>query len=308
VATIAVGADWTDNRPLLGFRNLLSQQGQSQYVAPEALRLILKASAAQEESSVRQQDNIHAVEPYFIILDEMNLSHVERYFADFLSSMESGEPLRLHDCPEGLNADGVVGVVPHQVKWPKNLFIIGTVNVDETTYLFSPKVLDRAHVIEFRVSWDEVSAGLSSFSLPNHERWGAASIQAFMDVSLSGHKTLSDSDHSKLLEVLGVLYSVLSGSRFVFAHRTARECLNFIAAAHALAAEGLIAPVAITDLIDSALMQKALPKLNGTAGSLGKIIEGLIAVSKAQGLVRCTEKLEAMSRQLKADQFVSFIQ
>lgn len=308
VATIAVGADWTDNRPLLGFRNLLSQQGQSQYVAPEALRLILRASAAQDASHILPKEDVNVVEPYFIILDEMNLSHVERYFADFLSSMESGEPLRLHDCPEGLKADGVVGVVPHQVKWPKNLFLIGTVNVDETTYLFSPKVLDRAHVIEFRVSWDEVCSGLSSFSLPNHERWDADSVQAFVDVSLSEYKTLSASDHAKLLEVLGSVHSVLSGGRFVFAHRTARECLNFVASAHALAAEGLIGPVDIIDLIDSALMQKVLPKLNGTTVSLGKVIDGLINVTRAQGLLRCADKLETMSRQLKADQFVSFIQ
>ena len=65
----------------------------------------------------------------------MNLSHVERYFADFLSAIESGEKIPLYG--------------EEELTLPSNLFIIGTVNVDETTYMFSPKVLDRANVIEF---------------------------------------------------------------------------------------------------------------------------------------------------------------
>ena len=73
IEVVAVGADWTDNRPLLGFRNLLAEDGKT-YVAPPALRIILKA--------LRNPGS-----PHFLILDEMNLSHVERYLADFLSSM-----------------------------------------------------------------------------------------------------------------------------------------------------------------------------------------------------------------------------
>ena len=71
-----------------------------------------------------------------LILDEMNLSHVERYFSDFLSAIESGEEIPLYGEEKTLTL-------------PDNLFTIGTVNVDETTYMFSPKVLDRANTIEF---------------------------------------------------------------------------------------------------------------------------------------------------------------
>ncbi len=45
-----------------------------------------------------------------------------------------------------------------RIEWPENLFIIGTVNIDETTYMFSPKVLDRANAIEFRVTYEEMEA------------------------------------------------------------------------------------------------------------------------------------------------------
>src|SRR5690606_24433993 len=94
--------------------------------------------------------------PYFLILDEMNLSHVERYFADFLSVMESKDFIKLHSSEVDINQ------VPSKIEWPINLFIIGTVNIDETTYMFSPKVLDRANVIEFRVDKDDIKRFLES--------------------------------------------------------------------------------------------------------------------------------------------------
>ena len=100
--------------------------------------------------------------PYALILDEMNLAHVERYFADALSGMESGQ-----ECLPNLAVDseGVWRVKPGEsrlVQLPSNLFVIGTVNVDETTYLFSPKVLDRANTFEFRVSTNALSSGAVS--------------------------------------------------------------------------------------------------------------------------------------------------
>ena len=293
VETVAVGADWTDNRALLGFRNLLAEGGKT-YVAPPALRIILKALANPRK-------------PYFLILDEMNLSHVERYFSDFLSSMESKEKLKLHDSAQALfTEDGIL--VSGKVDWPKNLFIIGTVNIDETTYMFSPKVLDRAHVIEFKVSWDEIAGGLAGAAPAAIPALSAEQIDAFMGVALIKDKSLAPEDQKKLLKVLDDLHKALAGSRFVFAHRTARECLNFIASTQALAKAGIVTPPDTKGLIDLAILQKALPKLNGAAGTLTIVLDELIKVCVTHGLALCKEKLESMSRQLKADQFVSFIQ
>jgi 5-methylcytosine-specific restriction enzyme B len=75
----------------------------------------------------------------------MNLARVEHYFSDFLSAMESGEEIHLHDDPQVEEEEDI----PRRIAIPKNVFVIGTVNVDETTYMFSPKVLDRAFVLEF---------------------------------------------------------------------------------------------------------------------------------------------------------------
>ena len=84
----------------------------------------------------------------------MNLAHVERYFADFLSGIESREPV-----VPGLELiDGQWVDPEHGEHWPipNNLIVVGTVNVDETTYMFSPKVLDRAFTFEFRVRADDL--------------------------------------------------------------------------------------------------------------------------------------------------------
>ena len=293
VEIVSVGADWTDNRALLGFRNLLAEGGKT-YVAPPALRIILKAL-----------DN--PGKPYFLILDEMNLSHVERYFSDFLSSMESKEKIKLHDSAQPLSTeDGIP--VSGKIEWPRNLFVIGTVNIDETTYMFSPKVLDRAHVIEFKVSWVEIVGGLSGASPENLPSLSPEQVDAFMGVASLKDKSLNADDQIKLIKVLEDLHKALTGSRFVFAHRTARECLNFIASTKALAKEGIVTPPDTKGLIDLAILQKALPKLNGAAGTLSKVLDELIKVCETHGLTLCKEKLESMSRQLKADQFVSFIQ
>lgn len=122
---IPVGSDWTDNKNIVGFYNVIT----GEYQKTKALDLILNA---------KSNDN---TEPYLLILDEMNLSHVERYFSDFLSAIESDETIPLHREQDGLN-------IPSELSIPQNLFVIGTVNVDETTYMFSPKVLDRANTIE----------------------------------------------------------------------------------------------------------------------------------------------------------------
>src|SRR5690242_7188342 len=143
---VSVGADWTSNEHVLGYPDGLDK---SRYIRTKALDLILRA--------VGEPDL-----PHFLILDELNLSHVERYFADLLSAIESGEPVHLHSDKDGDGAPALRDGVPGELRLPSNLFVVGTVNVDETTYMFSPKVLDRANVLEFRVSGSELRGFLEN--------------------------------------------------------------------------------------------------------------------------------------------------
>src|SRR5690554_557988 len=166
---IPVGADWTNREPLLGYPNGLNSK---EYITPDsgALNVIIEAS-----------NNTH--KPYFLILDEMNLSHVERYFADFLSVMESDDKIHLYSGVQRKDLKG--NDISPEIFWSKNLFIIGTVNIDETTYMFSPKVLDRANTIEFRV--DEANIK-SFFDLPSKidlsvlESKGASMAKSFLEI------------------------------------------------------------------------------------------------------------------------------
>ena len=103
---VPVGADWTNREPLLGFPNGLDPD---KYVFPDSgvLQLIINASKSENKNK-----------PYFLILDEMNLSHVERYFADFLSIMESQDTIKLYSGTDRLGPENLK--IDTEVSRPKN--------------------------------------------------------------------------------------------------------------------------------------------------------------------------------------------
>jgi hypothetical protein len=163
LVVVAVRPDWTDHRGLLGYLNPLSNK----YVTTPFLELLLRAD---EECQIAQRAQ-RPPRPFFVLLDEMNLARVEHYFADFLSALESGEPLSLHE-NAAIEEGEEEHAVPRRLAIPPNLFLLGTVNVDETTYLFSPKVLDRAFTIEFdKVDLGGLSARTNTGSELDLVRW-----------------------------------------------------------------------------------------------------------------------------------------
>ena len=135
---VPVRPDWSDGKALLGYFNPLL----SRYEWTPLLRFLLRADAG-----FRARDGI----AYFVILDEMNLARAEHYFADLLSILESGrdqtgrtrEPLRFD-----FDARATGDLPPRELFLPPNLYFAGTLNADETTYPLSPKVLDRAWMLE----------------------------------------------------------------------------------------------------------------------------------------------------------------
>jgi len=250
VCIVPVGADWTNRDPLLGYPNALES---GKYVKPDngVLDLIINAL-----------DNPNL--PYFLILDEMNLSHVERYFADFLSVMESDESILLH--PDYL--DKAIDV-PSKVKLPKNLFIVGTVNIDETTYMFSPKVLDRANVIEFRVSVEQMESFLNlsqTLNLESLSTLGSNMAESFLN--LAKDKSLKFADNTVINEVLLKFFKELKVIGAEFGYRSASEILRFAAVVNKIEPEW-----PINQIIDAAVMQKILPKIHGSRRKLEPVIK-----------------------------------
>jgi 5-methylcytosine-specific restriction protein B len=270
---VPVGADWTNREPLLGFPNAIEK---NTYVKPDNGVLDLIIEASKPENSLK---------PFFLILDEMNLSHVERYFADFLSVMESKDSkgILLHSDKERI--DTIQNVIPNNIQFPKNLFIIGTVNIDETTYMFSPKVLDRSSVIEFRVTKDEMKNYLNSstaLNLGDLDGMGKDMAESF--TAIANDDKLEVENSGEIIDVLLEFFNELKKSGAEFGYRSASEILRFAAIINKLKPEWKT-----TDILDAAIMQKLLPKVHGSRKKLAPVLETL-------GSLCMTEKTKGVEK------------
>ena len=255
---IPVGADWTDNTKVLGYYNPLFDNGAGKYEKTDVFKFI---ECANENPEI----------PFFLILDEMNLSHVERYFSDFLSKME------LLDYSE--KSEKVFFDIPGygKLELPRNLFITGTVNIDETTYMFSPKVLDRANVIEFKPEMEDVLNNL--LENPNSEDEKIADpgvAEDFMKLANEVHSGLILPEVQSILDgikpILELFYKELKKYGFEFAYRTVKEIRLYTIAAYKTA-EG-IKPTA-TEIADIQILQKILPKIHGNKKQIGLLLNEL---------------------------------
>jgi hypothetical protein len=269
-ALVAVRPDWIDNQSILGFVNPITER----YESTQALDLILRAQAAHESTGDKAK-----ADRYFMLLDEMNLARVEHYFSDWLACTESRryrpdnsinqQPVPLHRAEKPMKTtlrrpDGSSEVVevPPSLALPTNLVVTGTVNVDETTYGFSPKVLDRAMVIEFdEVDLERLRSGGGSITADGYQ----------LPADLPGFRLATGADYTKLpLATHGHLVKInkiLEGARLHFGYRAANEIGLFMAIYN-----GML-PLDPADgewlrALDAAILQKALPRLQGNRAKL----------------------------------------
>lgn len=256
---VPVGADWTGNENVLGYPNGLDAK---EYVGKPALSLLLRAASNPEL-------------PHFLILDEMNLSHVERYFSDILSAVESDEPIHLHgDAARHSNGQ----LVPGAAALPKNFFIIGTVNVDETTYMFSPKVLDRANVIEFRMDAKEMATYLDNPHKPDMQRIagkGAGFARAFVKTAQASPAPLSADLKTTFDNELVLFFGIMASNGSEFGYRVAHESTRFVSFFKLLGNHDDADPAWLLTALDCLILQKFLPKLHGSRTKLGPLLKKL---------------------------------
>ena len=265
VEVIAVRPDWTDNRGLLGFFNPIVNS----YVTTPFLDLLLEAKL--------EADTAKNPRPYFVILDEMNLARVEHYFSDFLSCLESGQPLHLHNDPI-IEAGEGGDAVPRKLTIPANLFFTGTVNIDETTYMFSPKVLDRAFTLELN------DVNLEALCIPQSRRtvdsFGLNSMpelpQQLGKVTNSDWTMFYNLLEGDLRDMVLALHTYLAQSNRHFGYRVANEIARFVNLAAEQAGRDR---ATLWTALDLALLQKVLPKLNGTQQEVEKPLCGLFAIA-----------------------------
>ena len=225
---VQVKPNWHDSSDLIGYVSRVS--GKAEYVAGEFLKFIAKAWEDTET-------------PYFLCLDEMNLAPVEQYFAEYLSVIESRknhedgtvttDPI-LEKADEewyfnltaSLTSDEDIRKQFNEegISIPQNLIVVGTVNMDETTFSFSRKVLDRAMTIEMNEV--DLHGGLTK----RHESIGKLGNAEFVGSAVEGVDVYND--YTDVCDIaLGYLQKVndvLEGTPFKVAYRTRNEFLLYV--------------------------------------------------------------------------------
>lgn len=227
---VQVKPNWHDSSELIGYVSRVS--GEPVYVAGDFLKFVAKAW---EEA----EDGI----PYFLCLDEMNLAPVEQYFAEYLSVIES----RKADSDGNITTDPILKkskedwyrvltseltddddlrnrFLKDGICIPQNLIVVGTVNMDETTFSFSRKVLDRAMTIEMNEV--DLSGGLAN-KYEQIGKLGAAELigNAVEGVDIySKYKGVCDT----AIEYLQKVNDKLEGTPFKVAYRTRNEVLLYV--------------------------------------------------------------------------------
>lgn len=225
---VQVKPNWHDSSDLIGYVSRVS--GMAEYVAGDFLRFVAKAWEDKDT-------------PYFLCLDEMNLAPVEQYFAEYLSVVESRKS----------HEDGTVTTDPILEKvdeeWyfnltaslttdenvrkqfnesgisiPQNLIVVGTVNMDETTFSFSRKVLDRAMTIEMNDV--DLHGGLTE----RNEKIGKLSKAELVGNAVEGVDVYTGNKEvcEKVLTYLDAVNAVLNGTPFKVAYRTRNEFLLYV--------------------------------------------------------------------------------
>jgi energy-coupling factor transporter ATP-binding protein EcfA2 len=257
-ALVPVGADWTGTENIVGYPNGLDANS---YVTTPTLELVRHALNPEYESL-----------PHFLILDEMNLSHVERYFADMLSAIESGEEIPLY---EGTSRKAGSNEVPSRLRLPANLFIIGTVNVDETTYMFSPKVLDRANVLEFRMDAQELRDFLANPAAPKLEELDGKGFhygEAFVRATTERVSGVPEAVRAEFEAEMMLFFALLREHNLEFGYRIAHEAARFVHFYQTLGGYSDDDTGWFRAAMDAVIVQKLLPKLHGSRSRL----EGLL--------------------------------
>ncbi|HDR4286129.1 TPA: DUF3578 domain-containing protein [Bacillus anthracis] len=287
---IPVRPDWSDSSDLLGYVNL---QGEFQE------RPLIK---------VLENADANPNRPYFVVLDEMNLARVEYYFSDFLSVIESrkwkdGKIVTLPVLPES--------IANKHITIPSNVYIIGTVNMDETTHPLSKKVLDRANTIEFNT----VNLDYFNFLMDVEEKEAEiASNRSLETEYLHLKECFKDNEDlvrnistilieiNKILESVGaqVGYRIRDEICFYMAYNEQGKLFSF------------------DEALDYQIYQKILPRLAGSDGRTEEVLKQLYVLCANEEYdsgnndasyakyPRSANKLSHMLRRFEYDGFTSF--
>jgi MoxR-like ATPase len=280
VIQIPVRPDWTDASDLIGYTSL-----QGNFISKPLTEAIIKAK---EDIS----------KPHFFILDEMNLARVEHYFADFLSIIETRFRTKTNEVKtdflllKNQLKDANNAFLYDDIYWPENLYLIGTVNMDETTYPFSRKVLDRANSIEMNtveLDWiDKQKQKVDKLKIFTN-----AYLKSEYIASIELTKT-DKLQVEEALEMLKKINKILEISNLHFAYRVRDEIIFYVLYAKK---EQLLKP---EEAIDFQIMQKILPRVHGSSTRTQKVIIGLLNLLANEEVATSYPDLEYLEKNKKS--------
>lgn len=279
---VPVKPNWSDNSDLMGYYSVV----QGRFVSGQMLEAI--RSALDDPNR-----------PHFVVLDEMNLAHVEHYLSDLLSIMET----RHRDASGVVTSDRIPIELPNQIaatlngdvgkgtaedvdlggdafEWladlrlPWNLFLVGTVNVDETTHPFSRKVLDRA----FTVDYNEVDLTSFGVAAGRPERLGQGATRLFLERPLGVQEIYLQAPDffDALATELNKFNIALREADFHFAYRVRDEIALYMWAWHRHELNGLIRR---DDALDHCILQKVLPRCQGSNETARRALENIFRLA-----------------------------
>ena len=318
---IQVKPNWHNSMDVVGFKSNIGKDGEH-YEYTDFIEFIGKA-----------WQNLNT--PFFLCLDEMNLAPVEEYFAEFLSAIESrsidangvyetdpiikpfmnfGDKVAFemieHLIGEKVEGKETMSDLAKRLYYkgltlPQNLIVMGTVNMDDTTFSFSRKVLDRAMSIEMNeVSYDDFISGESENDIPTLTALNSLLVNRPIKA-----QSVKDDDSYKVIDYLKNINAILEGTPYKLGYRAANEALLYVAAAKAFGNGSL------ASALDDFTLMKILSRIEGDDSKL-KTAEGKELLEELMDLLNNTfeegkdskskTKLNQMINILRREHFVSF--
>ena len=283
---VSVRPDWSDSSDLFGHVDL------NQKFVPGAIIDFVK------------QAELNPTKPYFLCLDEMNLARVEYYMSDILSAIET----RRYESGM-IITDPVVSSANYgndifsagkygKVILPGNLYIVGTVNMDETTFPFSKKVLDRANTIEFSY--------VDLLSMPSFSTATADKITVTNEFLVSKYITLNDCDAAdreyigSVCTMLSRINAILEIANAHIGYRVRDEIVFYML--NNREADLLDDKVAF----DNQIMQKILPRVQGSSESIKTMLGELLKICESEKYEASAKKINFMIKRYEEDGFTSY--
>ena len=328
---IQVKPNWHNSMDVVGFYSNIS----GKYEFTPFVEFIVKAWQHQDT-------------PYFLCLDEMNLAPVEEYFAEFLSAIESRstdenddyitdpiiKPFKNFGEKEGKSmliqllgdADPIdknpiaIHFYEKGITLPPNLMVMGTVNMDETTFSFSRKVLDRAMSVEMNeVDYDKFLSGESEqFPLLTDMN------ELLVNRPQRAAEVTEEIESDKVIVYLKDVNTLMEGTPFKLGYRAANEAMLYVAACKKFAGNHY----ALANALDEFTLMKILSRIEGDDSRLGIADDdpriatlGIEASEQHTSLLTCLKaivhkhigascetekKIDQMCNTLEREHFVSY--